>query len=40
MHNFWTWMTIWGLTWGGQRVGLSGRGEREKTQGQLQEHKQ
>ena len=29
MHNPWTWTT----TWGGERVGLGGGGEREKKTG-------
>ena len=35
MHNPWTQTTIWGLAWGGERVGLDGGEEREKTLEQL-----
>ena len=30
MHTPWAWETVWGLTWGGVRVGLGGGGEKEK----------
>ena len=33
MHNAWT--IIWGLAWGGEKVGLGGGGEREKKWEQL-----
>ena len=35
MQNPWTWTTMWGLCWGGERVRLGGGKEREKKREQL-----
>ena len=35
MHHPWSQTIIWGLAWGGEKVGLGRGGEKEKKQEQL-----